>query len=359
MVDGSDTLGALYIALWFMLSMVLTILNKITLETMGFNYPTILSFFHLSFSTIISWIISLVKKKDEIEDADTAKQKEKSLFFRILLLSLIFASNIICGNLSLSYCSVAFVQIVRTVIPFFTMVLSYLFFGSTFTIHHILSCILVVSGVVLTCMNEINLTALGLIISLFGCFLSAFKTVFTKYILSSAYSIPSAELVLRISPISAIETFGIILMKGEENKVLSKEKPCFTWPLFAAICVSSLIAFFLNLSNFLATQHSSPLTMKVVGCVKQISTIFVSIMIFRQKVTTLNIIGMSITIVGSIYYTLIKPCQDMHKNKERESEHVQLHDSEDQSDKIIKDEFVPDVNFVNEIDPTYKEEMKL
>ena len=352
MAEGSDTLGALYISLWFMLSMALTILNKITLETMGFNYPTILSFFHLSFSTFISWISSFFQKHEDTVDEETLNKKEKSLFYRISLLSLIFATQIICGNLSVSDCSVAFVQIVRTVIPFFTMVLSYLFFGSTFSIHHIFSCILVVSGVVLTCLNEINLTLIGLIIALVGCFLSAFKTVFTKYILSSNYAIPSAELVLRISPISAIETFGIILFSDEPDKIAGKDKKCFTWPLFIAICLSSLIAFFLNLSNFLATQHSSPLTMKVVGCVKQIATILVSIIIFRQKVTTLNVIGMSITIIGSIYYTLIKPCQDRHKNQ-AESEHIKLQESDQQdpsSNDVKSEQFVPDVVFVNEVD---------
>ena len=49
-----------------------------------------------------------------------------------MLFSLLFLSNIVVGNASLRFISVSFVQIVRSIIPGVTMVLSYVLLKKTY-----------------------------------------------------------------------------------------------------------------------------------------------------------------------------------------------------------------------------------
>lgn len=328
MIKENSKLSLIYLSVWIVLSLTLTILNKVTLQTIGFNFPTIFTFFHLSFSTVISWIVACFNKPEEFKDEIETAKREKGIMLRILELSIVFTTNVIFGNISLSLCSVSYVQIVRSIIPFITMVLTCIIFKTQVTIHQIISCAIVCAGVMLTCYGEINLTLWGSIAVLIGCLLSSFKTVFLKYLLNGDYAIKSADLWVRMSPISSIETFIIAYFTKEPDQLLKSEKSFLTFRTLGIIFLCSFLAYFMNMANILATNYSNPLTIKIAGCVKQILTIIVSIIVFKKKITFINASGMAITIVGSIYYSLIKPCQDRKDEQQNEKTTIKIEDDE-------------------------------
>ena len=68
---------------------------------------------------------------------------------------------------------------------------------------------------------------------------------------------------------------------------------------------NGLIAFFLNWTSFSANKLTSPVTMAVVGNVKQAVTIGLSMMIFGQKKTLMNTVGTLLAIAGGILYTYL------------------------------------------------------
>ena len=59
------------------------------------------------------------------------------------------------------------------------------------------------------------------------------------------------------------------------------------------------------MTNFLATYHTSPLTVTIVGCIKQITTIVISVFLFNKPLSKLNIIGIVVTTIGSTWYSLL------------------------------------------------------
>ncbi len=59
------------------------------------------------------------------------------------------------------------------------------------------------------------------------------------------------------------------------------------------------VAFLLNLSNFFANKYTGPLTITVGGNLKQVVTIVLSIIIFRNPVSLLSAAGMSICTSGT------------------------------------------------------------
>lgn len=269
-----------------------------------------MSFIHMLFSTYLGWIISadfdFIPQNERLKDIRSQPDYERKTFFRICLLSFIFTLNIIFGNSSLKFCSVAFVQVVRAIIPLVTMVLSILFLKAHYTMMQYLACFVICIGVAFSCFGEINLTPMGLFVTVFGCFLSSLKSITVKMSLSGQYELHSLDLLSRISPVSAIEMFLLAWNRGEPQQMKISDKYEASIYCFFGVMLSGVIAFFLNLTNFLATAHTSPLTVTIVGCIKQVFTIVLSVLIFDKRLTLLNWLGIIITTFGSLFYSLIK-----------------------------------------------------
>lgn len=300
----------LYITIWFLLNISLTLLNKGVMVFSHFRYPITLSFIHMSTSTIMSFISTTFFHYDP----STEKQKEiqaqpnfeKTVMTRILKLSLLFSLNIIFGNYALRLCSVAFVQIVRAIIPLITMILSVIFLHSKFSKSLYLSCSVVCIGVALSCFGEINLTFYGIFITICACIFSSSKSISIKLSLSGNFELSSFDLLQRMTPISSIEMFFLILAFGENQQMVESETYQSSFYGILGCIISGIIAFFLNLTNFLATFYTTPLTVTIAGCVKQVVTIALSVIIFDKSITMTNIIGIIITTLGSSWYAFLK-----------------------------------------------------
>src|SRR5690348_2361724 len=61
-------------------------------------------------------------------------------------------------------------------------------------------------------------------------------------------------------------------------------------------------AFFLNVTNFQLNKVTSPLTVSVAGSFKEVVTIAMSFMVFKNKVTPLNLLGIGVALTGTFLY---------------------------------------------------------
>ena len=77
-------------------------------------------------------------------------------------------------------------------------------------------------------------------------------------------------------------------------------------PILLVLFVSGVIALGLNLSTFLVIKNTSALTYTVIGNVKVIFSIVISVLLFRNEVGPLNAIGCAITIGGAWWYSQIQ-----------------------------------------------------
>lgn len=67
-----------------------------------------------------------------------------------------------------------------------------------------------------------------------------------------------------------------------------------------------MLAFALNIANFNAVKEGGPLMMNVVGNVKQVVMILLSVFLFGNKIKPIGIFGSVICILGSMWYTFGK-----------------------------------------------------
>src|SRR5690349_21825994 len=93
--------ASLWLMVWFILNLCLTISSKSYFQFSEFKLPITLSFIHLSTTSTASFIISRFYHEPEIPAVDF--QKFRGLYF----FSLLFLLNIVFSNLSLKYLTVS------------------------------------------------------------------------------------------------------------------------------------------------------------------------------------------------------------------------------------------------------------
>jgi len=69
---------------------------------------------------------------------------------------------------------------------------------------------------------------------------------------------------------------------------------------------NSVLAYFVNLTNFLVTKHTSALTLQVLGNAKGAVAVVVSILIFKNPVSVTGMLGYTLTVLGVILYSEAK-----------------------------------------------------
>lgn len=78
------------------------------------------------------------------------------------------------------------------------------------------------------------------------------------------------------------------------------------WTFLPLFFACGFLGSVLNYSIFLCTTYNSALTTAVIGCLKNIATSYLGMMLFSDYLFTIpNFLGINISIVGSLYYTYV------------------------------------------------------
>lgn len=95
--------------LWICLSSAVIIFNKILL--IQGHFPTVLAFWHLLFSTVITQILAYTTNL--IDNSRLLAMSDSLFVFSILPIGLSFSLNLILNNAAYTFLSVAFIQMFK------------------------------------------------------------------------------------------------------------------------------------------------------------------------------------------------------------------------------------------------------
>jgi hypothetical protein len=66
------------------------------------------------------------------------------------------------------------------------------------------------------------------------------------------------------------------------------------------------MSFLVNMFTYLAIMHSSSLTFKVVGCIKNAAVVLFGVMFMGEHVSVFQAIGYAVSVAGFMIYTVVK-----------------------------------------------------
>ncbi|KAJ7723821.1 hypothetical protein B0H14DRAFT_3118363 [Mycena olivaceomarginata] len=241
--------------------------------------------------------------------------------------SWLYAINIVVSNVSLQLVTVPFHQVVRAATPIFTIFFSGLLFGAPSSHSKKMSLIPVVAGVGLayaafrfpsllsailiffphttnSTFGDYYFSYAGFLLTLLGTVLAALKTIFTT---SSRRRPPRPAPRARTSATRSTcsscsprsRSCSAVLLAhvtGELRAALRAAE--LSAGTLGALLLNGCLAFGLKVVSFSANRRVGALGMTVAANVKQVLTIVCAVVIFKLTITTLNAVGILLTLVG-------------------------------------------------------------
>ncbi|CAN0837818.1 Probable sugar phosphate/phosphate translocator At3g11320 [Linum grandiflorum] len=287
---------------WYSSNIGVLLLNKYLLSSYGFKYPIFLTMCHMTACSLLSYIAIAWMR---IVPMQTIRSRTQ--FFKISALSLIFCVSVVFGNVSLRFLPVSFNQAIGATTPFFTAVFAYLMTLKREAWLTYLALVPVVTGVIIASGGEPSFHLFGFLMCISATAARALKSVLQGILLSSeGEKLHSMNLLLYMAPISVVFLLPTTLIM-ERNVVgitlaLARDDSKIIWLLL----FNSVLAFFVNWTNFLVTKHTSALTLQVLGNAKGAVAVVVSILIFQNPVSVTGMLGYSLTVLGVVLYSEAK-----------------------------------------------------
>ncbi|KAK4212878.1 triose-phosphate transporter family-domain-containing protein [Rhypophila decipiens] len=290
---------ALYVALWISLSSSVILFNKWILSTLEFEYPVILTTYHLTFATIMTQF--LARYTTLLDGRKTVKMTGRVYLRAIVPIGFFFSLSLICGNLTYLYLSVAFIQMLKATMPVAVLLASWTLGVSTPNLKVFLNVSIIVVGVIIASLGEIKFVWIGVIYQICGVVFEALRLTMVQRLLSSAeYKMDPLVSLYYFAPVCAAMNFVVALFWEVPKVTLDEVYHVGLFTLF----LNGLCAFLLNVSVVLLIGKTSSLVLTLCGVLKDVMLVAASMMIWGTQVTGLQFFGYSIALGGMVYYKL-------------------------------------------------------
>eukprot|EP01018_Ginkgo_biloba_P030872 Gb_15321 [translate_table: standard] len=291
-----------YLLMYILLSSGQIFFNKWVLSSkqINFPYPLGLTLLHMVFSSVLCFIVVKVLKLVKLQDGMTSEIYATSVF----PIGAMFAMTLWLGNTAYLYISVAFAQMLKAIMPVAVFLL-----GAAAGLE-VLSCKMffimsVISfGVLVASYGEINVNWVGVVYQMGGVIGEALRLIFMEILVKrKGLKLNPITLMYYVSPCSALCLFipWIFLEKPKMDSAMN-------WTFDPVIMsLNALCTFALNVSVFLVISHTSALTVRIAGVVKDWIVVLLSALLFADtKLTTINLLGYGVAIAGVAAYNNYK-----------------------------------------------------
>jgi len=238
----------------------------------------------------------------KVEDTNAAGEKMRMPPMDVLLFVCVSACSIIGLNLSLMLNTIGFYQVCKLAqIP--TMcVIEGTFFGKKFSRKVIQSIIIVLMGVGVATVSDVEMNTLGTVAAFVGVFATSAQQILVGY-MQKKHNITSNFLLAKTSPYMA----GSMLLLGPflDYFITGKMVIEYEWNVPSLVClgVSCGLAVLVNISQYLCIGRFSAVSFQVIGHCKTVLVFFFGWVCFAAPVTQRNIMGCLLAVCGMIYYS--------------------------------------------------------
>ncbi|KAL9244155.1 hypothetical protein vseg_017960 [Gypsophila vaccaria] len=335
MINTSHALTYLYLLIYILLSSGVILYNKWVLSPKYFNFPfpITLTMVHMGFSGVVAFFLVRVFKV-----VTPVKMTFEIYATCVIPISAFFASSLWFGNTAYLHISVAFIQMLKALMPVATFVMAVVCGTDKLRCDVFLNMVLVSVGVVVSSYGEIHFNIIGTLYQVTGIFAEALRLVLTQVLLQKkGLTLNPITSLYYIAPCSFVFLFIPWYMLEQPHMDPSRIQFNF-WIFFSnAVC-----ALALNFSIFLVIGRTGAVTIRVAGVLKDWILIALSTVIFPESaITGLNIIGYAIALCGVVMYNYLK-VKDVRATQPASPERISERNTKDwKFEKKSSDIYVP------------------
>ncbi|KAF7558039.1 hypothetical protein G7046_g5907 [Stylonectria norvegica] len=277
----------------------MTIIPPFSPHTNPPRSAVLLTTWHLIFATLAT---QLLARTTSLLDSRHALPLTGRLYTRTILpIGLLYSGSLVCSNLVYLYLSVAFIQILKSAAPVAVLLTSWLWGVADPSAGTLVNILVIVFGVGLASVGEIEFSWLGFLFQLGGTVFEAVRLVMIQVMLSAEG--------LRMDPLVGLYYYAPVCAVMNLLVAAVSEMPYFAWEDFQRtgfwmLFLNALVAFLLNVASVFLIGKTSGLVMTLTGMLKNILLVVISIIIWHTTVTGLQSLGYGIALAGLAYYSI-------------------------------------------------------
>ncbi|XP_010253714.1 PREDICTED: uncharacterized membrane protein At1g06890-like [Nelumbo nucifera] len=295
-------IGALVLSVASSVSIV--ICNKALMSNLGFPFATTLTSWHL----MVTFCTLHVAQRFNVFENKSIDMKT------VMLFGILNGVSIGLLNLSLGFNSIGFYQMTKLAIIPFTVLLETVFLKKQFSQKIKFSLSLLLIGVGIASITDLQLNLVGSILSLLAIATTCVGQILTNTI-QKRLNVSSTQLLYQSAPFQA----AILFVSGPlVDQCLTKQNVFayrYSPVVLAFIILSCLISVSVNFSTFLVIGKTSPVTYQVLGHLKTCLVLGFGYTLLHDPFTARNIVGILIAIFGMGLYSYF--CT--HENKKKQA----------------------------------------
>ncbi|XP_004294734.1 PREDICTED: uncharacterized membrane protein At1g06890-like [Fragaria vesca subsp. vesca] len=309
------TIGALSLSVVSSVSIV--ICNKALISTLGFTFATTLTSWHL-LVTFCSLHVALWMRMFEHKPFDASS---------VMSFGVLNGTSIGLLNLSLGFNSVGFYQMTKLAIIPCTVLLETLFFRKKFSRSIQFSLCILLMGVGVATVTDLQLNALGSFLSLLAVLTTCVAQIMTNTI-QKKFKVSSTQLLYQSCPYQAITLF--IIGPFLDGFLTSRNVFSFAYTpqVLFFIVLSCLVSVSVNFSTFLVIGKTSAVTYQVLGHLKTCLVLTFGYTLLQDPFDWRNILGILIAVLGMVLYSYCCTRESQRKASEASQQLPQTKESE-------------------------------
>ncbi|KAK4409935.1 Isocitrate dehydrogenase [NADP], chloroplastic/mitochondrial [Sesamum angolense] len=267
-----------------------------------YPFPATVTAFQFGCGTVVillMWALNLHPKP----------KVSRSQFAAIFLLALGHTVGNLLTNVSLGKVAVSFTHTIKAMEPFFTVLLSALFFGERPSIWVVSSLMPIVGGIALASFTEASFNWIG-----FGSAMASNLTNQTRNVFSKKLMVRKEETVDNINLFSIITIISFLFLAPSAILLEGvKFSPSFlatqgfnVKDLCIRLILSGLCFHTYQQVSYMILQMVSPVTHAVGNSVKRVVVIVSSVIFFQTPVSPINSLGTALALAGVFLYSRAK-----------------------------------------------------
>ncbi|XP_041855830.1 UDP-N-acetylglucosamine/UDP-glucose/GDP-mannose transporter [Melanotaenia boesemani] len=306
-------------------SFLITVVNKTVLTS--FRFPSYLCLgIGQMITTILVLYVAKMNKTVQFQDFD------RSIFFKIFPLPLLYVGNHVTGLASTKKLSLPMFTVLRKFTILMTMILEVFILRKTFPRSIVYSVVAIVFGAIVAASSDLAFSMEGYIFILLNDAFTAASGVYTKKKLNDQglgkYGVLFYNALIIIIPTILASAFT-----GDLQKAIAFEDWLNVTFVFCFL-MSCFMGFVLMYSIVLCSYYNSALTTTVVGAIKNVAVAYIGIFVggdylFSWK----NFIGLSICMSGGLVYSYFTFSNSQAAEGNKNREELKIHITSDSPGK--------------------------
>ncbi|XP_059754901.1 solute carrier family 35 member E2B isoform X1 [Balaenoptera ricei] len=298
----------IYLTLWFFFSFCTLFLNKHILSLLE-GEPSMLGAVQMLSTTLIGCVKIFVPCC--LYQHKTRLSYPPNFIMTMLFVGLMRFATVVLGLVSLKNVAVSFAETVKSSAPIFTVILSRTVLGEHTGLLVNLSLIPVMGGLALCTATEMSFNFLGFSAALSTNIMDCLQNVFSKKLLSGdKYRFSAAELQFYTSAaaVAMLVPAWIFFM---DLPVIGRSGRSFRYSqdVLLLLLADGVLFHLQSVTAYALMGRISPVTFSVASTVKHALSIWLSVIVFGNRVTSLSAVGTVLVTAGVLLYNKAKQQQ--------------------------------------------------